>query len=438
MSLEELRSRMTNDEAYIRMAIVGGQVFMFYTDHSEAKAYKVALTESALDQQVDQIRESVSVFENGQYVTYPFDIEAARKLYKDLFSPLSDRFAGKRHLIFEPDGAMLRLPINLLVMDDQSVDTYLTRSEQPDGDPFNFMGVNWLGRDLDISTAVSARAFSDSRQAPESTASREYLGLGRNAPVSATSQIATTRGATGTASNCEWPIDQWNSPISDSELFKAQSLIGNSSAEVLTGKAFTDRQIMEKGNLDDYRIVHFATHGLVTPPSPSCPARPALVTSFDEKNSDGLLGFDEIFDLKLDADIVILSACDTAGKASIQATREAGVSSGGGTALDGLVRSFIGAGSRSVLASHWPAPDDFEATERLISGLFTNGQGQKITTALRNSQTALMNDPLTSHPYYWAGFALIGDGARTFLDDRKGALTATGNSANDTSEQLLH
>src|SRR5690606_34119377 len=102
---------------------------------------------------------------------------------------------------------------------------------------------------------------------------------------------------------------------------------------------------------------------------------------------------DEIFDLKLDADIVILSACDTAGYASIEATREAGVSSGGGTALDGLVRSFIGAGSRSVLASDGPAPDDFEATERLIGGLFTGGQGQSIATALRLSQKAAYGRP---------------------------------------------
>jgi CHAT domain-containing protein len=140
-----------------------------------------------------------------------------------------------------------------------------------------------------------------------------------------------------------------------------------------------------------------------------------LLTSFGGEESDGLLAFDEIFDLKLDADIVILSACDTAGYASIEATREAGVSSGGGTALDGLVRSFIGAGSRSVLASHWPAPDDFQATERLIGGLFTGGQGQSIATALRLSQKQLMDDPITSHPYYWSGFAIIGDGARPFL-----------------------
>jgi len=157
--------------------------------------------------------------------------------------------------------------------------------------------------------------------------------------------------------------------------------------------------------MSEYRILHFATHGLVTAPRPSCPAKPALLTSFGGGDSDGLLSFDEIFDLKLDADIVILSACDTAGKVSIQATREAGVSSGGGTALDGLV----------LLASHWPSPDDFKATERLIGGLFSGDKGRSVASALRVSQKILMDDPVTSHPYYWSGFAIIGDGERPLL-----------------------
>ena len=418
LSLDELRATMQPSEAYMRMSIIGGDIFMFYTDQSAAKIYRVPLDEAALDGKVDTIRASISVFENGQYVTYPFDIEAARALYSDLFGPVSDQLAGKTHLIFEPDGAMLRLPINLLVADDASVAQYLARTEAIDGDPFDFAGVQWLGKDLDISTAVSARSFADARKAPQSKATRQYLGMGRNEPVVANTKMAAIRGGEQkNSAQCQWPLSQWNSPISDRELMEARSLIGAANSELLTGAAFTDSAVLSNDDINDYRILHFATHGLVTAPSPSCPAKPALLTSFGGKGSDGLLAFDEIFDLKLDADIIILSACDTAGKASIAVTREAGVSSGGGTALDGLVRSFIGAGGRSVLASHWPAPDDFRATERLINGLFTDGQGRSITEALRLSQLELMNDPVTSHPFYWAGFALIGDGARPFLPD---------------------
>ena len=131
-------------------------------------------------------------------------------------------------------------------------------------------------------------------------------------------------------------------------------------------------------------ILHFATHGLVTAPKPECPPRPALLTSFgDNEDSDGLLSFAEIFGLRIDADLVILSACDTAGSATIGATREAGVTSGGEFALDGLVRAFVGAGGRTVLASHWPVPDDFDATGRLIIGPVRRGQPRNRRGAAR-------------------------------------------------------
>ncbi|WP_108810778.1 CHAT domain-containing protein [Sphingorhabdus sp. Alg231-15] len=422
INLAELRTNMRPSEAYLRMAIVGRDIFMFYADQQFATAYKAALSAEELDEQVDKLRASISVFENGQYVTYPFDIETARDLYKALLAPMSERLAVKNHLIFEPDGAMLRLPVNLLVADDASVASYLARIEQPDGDPYDFTGVQWLGTDTDVSTAVSARSFADARKAPASGATRQYLGLGKNQPILANTKIGGVRASTeGLDANCNWSLNEWNNPISDAELVQARSIIGQSGSDILTGTAFSDDQILAKSDLAEYRILHFATHGLVTAPKPSCPAKPALLTSFGGEQSDGLLAFDEIFDLKLDADIVILSACDTAGKASIKATREAGVSSGGGTALDGLVRSFVGAGSRSVLASHWPAPDDFQATERLIGGLFVEGQGQSIATALRSSQKKLMEDPVTSHPYYWAAFAIVGDGSRTFLPNDQSA-----------------
>ncbi|QTD55502.1 CHAT domain-containing protein [Parasphingorhabdus cellanae] len=418
IALADLRASMIDNEAYLRMAIVGNDVFIFYTEKDFATMYKTSLSADALDEKVDLLRASISAFENGQYVTYPFDIEASRSLYQDLMGPVSERLAAKSHLIFEPDGAMLRLPINLFVVDDASVTEYLARVEQPDGDPFDYTGVRWLGTDINISTAVSARGFADARQAPVSKASRQYLGLGNNQPVAAETGVRRVRAAAGGVdAQCNWALNEWNNPISDAELIQARSIIGQGGSEILTGTAFSDDKILAKSDISEYRILHFATHGLVTAPKPSCPAKPALLTSFGGEKSDGLLAFDEIFDMKLDADIVILSACDTAGKASIRATREAGVSSGGGTALDGLVRSFIGAGSRSVLASHWPAPDDFQATERLIGGLFDKGQGQSIASALRTSQKELMDDPVTSHPYYWSGFAIIGDGSRPFLPD---------------------
>ena len=108
---------------------------------------------------------------------------------------------------------------------------------------------------------------------------------------------------------------------------------------------------------------------------------------------------------------MVLSACDTAGKASAAATQAVGLSRGGDVALDGLVRAFVGAGGRLVIASHWPVPDDFDATQRLITGLFSTAPGMPTVTALRLSQQKLMDDANTSHPFYWSAFAAVGDGA---------------------------
>jgi hypothetical protein len=312
---------------------------------------------------------------------------------------------------------MLRLPPNLLVMDHAAIDAYRARVAGG-GDDFDFRGVPWLGRGRDISTAVSVRSFRDVRRAPPSHASGEYLGFGHNAPAGFLGAPGTgtgTRSGLGSGmDDCSWSLAAWSHPIPADELYTAQRAITSDvqgTTDIVTGAAFTDSAIKQRSDLDNFRILHFATHGLVNAPRPECPARPALLTSFGDQNSDGLLTFSEIFDLKLDADLIILSACDTAGRASVAATQEAGLTTGGGFALDGLVRAFIGAGGRMVIASHWPVPDDFNATQRLISGLFTAPVGTSTATALREAEQRLMDEAATSHPFYWAAFAVIGDGA---------------------------
>jgi CHAT domain-containing protein len=318
------------------------------------------------------------------------------------------------HLIFEPDGAMLRLPPNLLVTDHAGIDTYRVRAARGGNDEFDFRGIEWLGRQRDISTAVSARAFRDVRQAPPSRARAEYLGFAQNEAVPGYYIPGPNiRGGGVGQAGCTWSLAAWNRPISSRELVAASQAIGGGpgASQIVTGAAFSDTAIMRRTDLADYRILHFATHGLVAPPALECPARPSLLTSFGGEGSDGLLSFGEIFDLRLDADLVILSACDTAAGSSATANQEAGLSSGGDFGFDGLVRAFVGAGGRMVIASHWPVPDDYSATENLIGGLFRAPPGTGTATALRAAQHALMDAPNTSHPYYWSGFAVIGDGA---------------------------
>ena len=410
ISLADVRALLKPKEAYYKLTIVGGQAYGFYVDAAGATGYRVPLDSVGLDQAVDTLRDTIAKDERGQTNTYPYNLKLARKLFVDMLGPVGDRIAGVKHLVFEPDGAMLRLPANLLVADDASVSAYEKRIAKPNADEFDFTGVAWLGRNRAISTAVSVRAFRDARNTPGSSATHQYIGLGNNAPVTNEVRIASTRAVSGEGGvGCSWPTSAWGRPISDSELREAQNVVGAGQAVLMTGADFSDTSVIARTDLADYRILHFATHGLVTAPRPECPARPALLTSFGPGKSDGLLTFSEIYGLKINADLVILSACDTAGKASIAATREAGVTTGGGNALDGLVRAFIGAGGRSVLASHWPAPDDFKATERLITGLFKGREGATVGDSLAAAQLGLMDDPATSHPYYWSGFAIVGD-----------------------------
>ncbi len=414
INLKELQGQLRDGEAYYKMTAVGDDMVVLFATATTAKAWRAAVNAKQLEEQVKALRDSISVVEGGQRKTYPFDVALSHQLYAGLFQPIASELAGVKHLIFEPDGAMLRLPPNLLAMAGPGLEAYRKRAAAGGDGEFDFTGVQWLGRDRDISTSVSARAFRDVRMAPRATAAREYLGLGQNTPVGATLQTAagTTRSVADL--DCVLSLAQWNRPISAEELMLASSILSAGQAgrtEVITGDAFTDTAIKSRPDLSEYRIIHFATHGIVTSPRRKCPAQPALMTSFGGDGSDGLLTFREIFDLRLDADLVILSACDTAGAASTAATRDAGLATGGELALDGLVRAFVGAGGRLVVASHWPVPDDYNATQRLISGLFSAPAGTSVAGALRAAQTGLMDAPATSHPFYWSGFATIGDGA---------------------------
>jgi CHAT domain-containing protein len=410
MPLSELQKALRRGEAYYRMTIVGDDIYAELVTPTSARAVKLATTGKQLTDEVNSLRDTISTVENGQRVTYAFDVALSHQIYTELFGPFAADLAPVSHLIFEPDGPMLRLPPSVLVVDQASVDAYQKRAQAGGDSDFDFRGISWFGRDHDISTSVSPRAFAEIRDAPPSKARREYLGLGQNTPpaAAAAGQVPSTGDR-----DCILPLSSWNNPISAKELQVAGDILKRydpSGVQLVTGNNFTDKAIEARDDLDQYRILHFATHGVVTARAAKCAAQPALLTSFGGAGSDGLLTFKEIFDLHLDADLIVLSACDTAGKASVAATEQAGLATGGDVALDGLVRAFVGAGGRLVIASHWPVPDDYNATQRLITGLFSAPPGMPAATALRLSQRQLMDDVNTSHPFYWAAFAAIGDG----------------------------
>jgi hypothetical protein len=421
MSLDDLRGLLRPGEAYYKMTVVGDAVYAIWVSQTGARAWRIGAAPAALERDVNALRRTVVTVENGQTVTYPFDAERSHALYGKLFQPVAGEMAAVTHLIFEPDGACFGFRPT-------------SSSPTPPASP-----------PIAPAPRVRATTASTSPAWPGSGAT----GISRPPcppPPSATSAAWRRRGPSGNISasarmrrphpssrrppprprpartapgrlRCGTSRSRPRAPYGEPSPFPRRP--GGSRSDHRS--AFTDSAIKAREDLAQYRVLHFATHGLVDAPREDCPARPALLTSFGGADSDGLLTFAEIFELRIDADLVILSACDTAGGATAAATQEAGVASGGDFALDGLVRAFVGAGGRSIIASHWPVPDDYDATKRLISGLFTAAPGEATALALRRAQRALMDDPATSHPYYWSGFAIVGDGARPVVPAPGGA-----------------
>ena len=150
--------------------------------------------------------------------------------------------------------------------------------------------------------------------------------------------------------------------------------------------------------LADYRVIHFATHGIVDDDRPELSG--VILSLFNETGEaqDGFLRLHDIYNLKLPVDLVVLSACSTAlGKEVV------------GEGLIGLVRGFMYAGSRRVLASLWKVDD--EATSELM-GRFYRAMFEKGLTppaALQAAQVEMLKGKRWAHPFYWAGFVLQGE-----------------------------
>jgi CHAT domain-containing protein len=201
--------------------------------------------------------------------------------------------------------------------------------------------------------------------------------------------------------------------IFDLEGIELAPLPGANDEVRVVGETFGDASVVMFGEqaqesvvkaepLDRYRVLHFAVHGLV---STSFPERSALVLHSDPAaGEDGLLQAREVSRLTLDADLVTLSACDT-GSGRIR----------GQEGVAALVRPFLVAGARSVVANLWQADDDF--TLRLMTEFYQRlAAGADKGAALRDAKLEVIRrfgDEAT--PFRWAGFVLVGEGSNPIV-----------------------
>jgi CHAT domain-containing protein len=186
-------------------------------------------------------------------------------------------------------------------------------------------------------------------------------------------------------------------PFSREEARGISELAGTTGVSVATDFEANRRHVLGKA-LAGYRIVHFATHGLLDAERPSLSG--LVLSTIDEHGTaqDGYVRLHDIYNMRLDADLVVLSACQTALGKAIK-----------GEGLIGLARAFMYAGAPRIVASLWEV-DDF-ATAELMKRFYAGMLQRRLSpaAALRAAQMELSHDSRWAAPYYWAGFTIQGD-----------------------------
>ena len=353
----------------------------------------------------------------------PFDHGRAHKLYSALFGEVQDLINGK-HLLIVPSGPLTQLPFQVLVTKPPTSSDHRT--------------VAWLVREhaVTILPAVSSLKALRSVGNP-SAASRPMIGFGnplldgpdashaasaklarekQRCPVAPVQRVALAghRGGAlrvetrGVLADLAHIRRQEPLPETADELCAVAQDVKAEARDIRLGAQATEREVKRlsaSGELAKYRTVHFATHGVLAGQMVGT-REPGLILTPPDKateEDDGYLSASEIASLKLDADWVILSACNTAAGAATSAE-----------ALSGLARAFIYAQARALLVSHWAVYSD--ATVKLITASVREmARDPKVgrAEALRRSMLALIDkgEPHEAHPAFWAPFVVVGEGA---------------------------
>ena len=443
LTFDALRSLLRKDELFIQYAIDEEASHVWVIGGDKISSHRIGLGRAQLEAQVARLRCGLDESgwsrqsKDGGCETLlgrpmgrgalPFDLKAAHALYQALIGPFEKETAGKQLLIV-PAGALTSLPFQVLLREPAR--------QQFAPDMRSYAGVRWLGTSNAITILPAASSLKALRQfARKSPAAEPYIGYGDpklaglpscpkidvpescgdgQAPYTAAVRLVAGFASFFRAGQADAVAVSSLCPLPDTahELKCVARSLGAAPATIHTGLAATETLVKAasgNGTLENYRVVHFATHGLLageTHEIDKTLAEPALVLSPPAaplKDDDGLLTASEVAQLKLNSDWVILSACNTAAG-----------DRPGAEALSGLTRAFFYAGTRSVLVSHWPV--NSTAAVALTTGAFAAmnkdkriGRGE----AMRRSIAALVEGgrPWEAHPAYWAPFVIVGEGA---------------------------
>jgi CHAT domain-containing protein len=372
--------------------------------------------------QVGQLRKALDPGVSTIDEIPPFDVALAFKLYQEILAPVEASLKGKKVMLVVPHAELGQLPISLLV-------TQAT-AQPAKGGAIAFSGyksVPWLTRDIAVAQVPSVTALTALRSLPEGNPNRKnFVGFGdpffsgaqeKSAQKGLATQLATRgiplklRSAPKTAgvSSAELALLP-RLPDTSMEIEEIGKVVGAHPGDIFLHKQASVKQVTSM-DLSDRKVIMFSTHGLV-PGELNGLTQPALAMSSPEvtgDQDDGLLTMDKVIALRLDADWVVLSACNTA----------AGEGSGS-EAVSGLGRAFFFAGAKALLVSNWPV--DSVASRQLMTDLFKRqqqNQGLAKSEALRQAMLNQvdqggMKEGNTmkysyAHPLFWAPFVVVGD-----------------------------
>lgn len=376
--------------------------------------------------QVRRVRDSVDLSSGAPIERLRFDLEAAHALYQELLAPVQSAWAQADTLLVVANEALGQIPLSLL-----------PTGPAPDeaGAPPDYRRVPWLARQVAVAYLPSISALVTLRALPPSSGQRApFIGFGdpdfgagsdraaagrvrnlkiQHAPRWSEAHTSADAPPPAPAAAVETPA---LTPLPDTReevLAIAQALAADPQRDVFLGPQASRRSVFGS-DLKRRRIVAFATHGLVAGDLPGLdqPAL-ALAAAPGQPLTEGLLRLDDILKLTLDADLVVLSACNTAA-----------ADGSGAEAVSGLGRGFFYAGARSVLATHWPV--ETVSARELVTRLFERYAREPQLTraqALRQAMLALIDDGgvrdaqgrvvlAYAHPAFWAPYALYGDPGR--------------------------
>jgi CHAT domain-containing protein/tetratricopeptide (TPR) repeat protein len=412
ISVEQVQNYLAQDEALIVFLVPStgyqstpaerNESFVWTIRRDDSSFRKIPLGKEALADRVAELREVLSPATNPT-MDAPFPLDRANSLYRDLLGPEIDHLQGVKTLFIVPDGPLESLPLSVLV-------TQAPVSDRPG--PTDYQKTAWLARRFATATlpTVSSLRILRATKKVQGSAPDPFVGFGD--PVLGPSD-AKRRGGLSPSEAAGWrPVDvrllkQLPSlPETASELRTiADFLHAPPSALYLQERASIPN--LFRGKMDHYRVVAFATHAEVANDSLQGLAEPAIVLTppnVGSPENDGLLRASQVAQLSLNADWVVLSACDTAAP-------DGAVGSPG---LSGLAKAFFYAGARALLVSHWEVPSRPAAS--ITTGMFRElaahpeiGRAE----ALRRSMMDLLDhphDPHDVHPMAWAPFVVAGEG----------------------------